>query len=74
MTYELYNKKNNKEAWKTCVNYTPPGVFTKSPVQASIGNHWRHFLGLPAQPLHYDSWIMVISTSTVSVHLSLVYA
>ena len=28
MTYELYNKKNNKEAWKTYVNFTPPGVFT----------------------------------------------
>ena len=43
MTYELYNK-NNKEAWKTYVNYTSPGVFMKSPVLASIGNHWRHFL------------------------------
>ena len=23
-----YTTKNNKEAWKTYVNYTPPGVFT----------------------------------------------
>ena len=66
-----YTTENNKEAWKTYVSYTPPGVFTKSPVLASIGNHWRHFLWLQAQPLHYARWIMVINISTVGVHLSL---
>ena len=64
-------KKINKEAWKTYVNYTPPGVFTKSPVLVSIGNHWRHVLRLQAQPVHYARWIMVISKSTIGVHLSL---
>ena len=29
MTYELTTKEYNKEAWKTYVNHTPPGVFTK---------------------------------------------
>ena len=44
MTYELTKKEYNKEAWKTYVNHTPPGVFTKCPVLPNIGNHWRHFL------------------------------
>ena len=71
MTYELTTKEYNKEAWKTYVNHTPPGVFTKCPVLPNIGNHWRHFLWLQAQPLHSARWIMVISISTVGVHLSL---
>ena len=36
MTYELTIKEYNKEAWKTYVNHTPPGIFTKSPVLPSI--------------------------------------
>ena len=71
MTYELTTKEYNKEAWKTYVNHTPPGVFTKRPVLPSIGNHWRHFLCLQAQPLHSARWIMVISISTVGLLLSL---
>ena len=31
MTYELTTKEYNKEAWKTYVNHTPPGVIYKVP-------------------------------------------